>query len=223
MVAIPSEIFSVSPKYLVLPLRKCALNIFMHNYFISPYFLVSIYKKLGISMKSANNVVWTLVYYGLINALIRKSYDKHINKHVFFIMLMIELVSIYKADMILLLLFSLLLPISITDIINNDVYTPFLYLLGLLGVLYKGTISICTFILPLVIYIINRHTRGLGLGDIDLLISLAFIFNLYELSLILFIASILNLIYSIFNKKHKYAFVPFMSIGCLLVYSFYYF
>lgn len=162
--------------------------------------------------------MWSILYFQLIKAFIKRIYKITISKHVFFIILFVEFLSICFKDLTFFILFNLLLPICITDIINNDVHILFCILLALLGILTNSNISIYSFILPFLLLIIAMFTKGMGLGDIYLLFGLAFLFNLYDISLILLISSSFNLIYSLFKQKKSYAFVPFISIATIIVY-----
>lgn len=163
-----------------------------------------------------------LLIYALISKLIRKYYDVPINKQVFFILLLIEITAIYKKDLLFYILFTLLLVMSITDVINNDVNTLICIIIGILGLIFNKDISIMSFLVPVVLYIVNKFIKGMGLGDIYLLIALSFIFNTYEISLICLLSSTMNLIYSRFIKKERYAFVPFISLASLIMYLFFY-
>lgn len=150
-------------------------------------------------------------------------YNKPINKHLFFIELFIETYSLYSKDLIFFILFTILFTISITDYINQDVYSIFNYLLDtIMYFLLKPNISnlLMSLIIPLILFILNKFMNGMGYGDIELLASLSFVFGLTDLVKIIFLASLINLIYAFFYKKDSYSFVPFISISCLFIYLF---
>lgn len=163
--------------------------------------------------------MWALCYYLLLSSFIKDIYHKHINKLVFFIMLYIELLSIYRNDPYLLIIFTILIFQSVTDYINNDVYTIFNVLLVFIGLSFNSFNLYLSFFVPITLIIINRFTNGMGSGDIEMIICLCFIFDIYELFSILFIASLLNLIYAFFIKKDIYPFIPFLSIGIYVFYA----
>ena len=133
-------------------------------------------------------------------------------------MLIIEIISININDPKLLYLAMILLFQSITDYINNDVYSFFNLLLLLININNINLMNYSSFLVPIILLIINKVTNGIGFGDIEIIFVLSFIFNIYELFLILFFASSLNLIYAFFYKKDKYPFVPFLSIAILIIY-----
>lgn len=133
-------------------------------------------------------------------------------------MLIIEMISINKNDPKLLCLAMILLFQSITDYINNDVYLFFNLLLLLININNINSMNYSSFLVPIILLIINKAINGIGFGDIEIIFVLSFIFNIYELFLILFFASSLNLIYAFFYKKDKYPFIPFLSIAILIIY-----
>lgn len=137
----------------------------------------------------------------------------------FFIIFFLEIISIYINSPTLLCVGMILIFQSITDYINNDVFTVFNVLLAFVGIAIYGVnnINLIKLILPLFLILINKLINGMGLGDIELLFSLSFILNLYELILVLFIASLLNLVYATLIRKEIYAFVPFLTIATIIV------
>lgn len=137
----------------------------------------------------------------------------------FFIIFFLEIISIYINSPTLLCVGMILVFQSVTDYINNDVYTVFNVLLAFVGIAMYGVniINLIKLILPLFLILINKLINGMGLGDIELLFSLSFILNLYELILVLFIASLLNLVYATLIRKEIYAFVPFLTIATIIV------
>lgn len=137
----------------------------------------------------------------------------------FFIIFFLEIISIYINSPTLLCVGMILIFQSVTDYINNDVYTVFNVLLAFVGIAIYGVniINLIKLILPLFLIFINKLINGMGLGDIELLFSLSFILNLYELILVLFIASLLNLVYATLIRKEIYAFVPFLTIATIIV------
>lgn len=167
--------------------------------------------------------MWTLIFSYLINEFIANRYNKHINKHVFSIELFIEIYSLYKKDLIFFILFTILFFQSITDYLNHDVYSLFNYILALIMCyLLSPPFEQCciSLIIPFSLILLNKLMNGMGSGDIELIIVLAFVFNFISLLLIVFLSSFMNLIYSFFIKKDKYSFVPFLSISCLIIYLF---
>ena len=170
-----------------------------------------------------NNIVWALIYTYLIDRFLVYNYNKHINKHMFFIELFIEAYSIYSKDHKFFILFTILLTISITDYINQDVYSIFNYLLAItMYILVRPNITrlLLSMMVPISLYIINRFLNGIGSGDIELLFALAFCFEIVDMVKIIFVSSFLNLVYAFFKKKSSYSFVPFLSISCLIIYLF---
>lgn len=162
--------------------------------------------------------MWSFIYFLLISKYIKYKYSISIRKQVFFIELLIEFISIYKQDILFFILFTILLTQSITDIINYDIYSILNIFLALFLILYKGlNISkyLTSITLPLILLIINK---GIGLGDIEILFIEAIIFDIYKLSLIVFISSFINLIYALIRKNKYYPFVPFISMSTLLIY-----
>ena len=161
-----------------------------------------------------------LIFFILVNQFINKIYKKSINKQVFFILFILDLYTLYSKDYFFCTLAYILLFHSITDIINYDVYSILNYLLMIISFLKYKTISI-SILIPIILAIINVFKKGIGQGDIELLFGLSFIFEFYDLVLIVFIASILNLIYSLFSKNKLFPFVPFLSIATMIIYLFY--
>lgn len=154
-----------------------------------------------------------------IDSFIQEKYQKHINKHLFFIMLFIEAYSTAKNDLFFLIFSSLLLINSITDYINNDVYTFFNILILITSLILlpiKISQALFSLLVPLFLFFLNKIFNGIGLGDIELLTCICFVFNLYELIEIIFLSSFLNLIYAFFTKKKYFAFVPFLTISILI-------
>lgn len=180
---------------------------------------VNIYYFVGISLFFANNIVWSLAIFVLIYTFILDKYQIHINKHVFFIELIIETYSIVKNDLFFLLFGSILLIESITDYINNDVYSICNILIIVITLIFKD-INLMDVLfaltLPITLFIINKIFNGIGLGDIELLISLCFLFNIYDLSRIVLLSSMLNIIYAFFTKKKCFPFVPFLTCSIFI-------
>lgn len=162
--------------------------------------------------------MWSSIYFAFLRWFIHKTYNKTISEHMFFITFIIEIIIIYCNNFEFLVLYSLLLPICISDIINNDVHTQFCVLIAIFGFIINKTITPTSFFVPMLLALINKFLKGMGQGDIYLLFSLAFLFDLYDLSRILFLSSTLNIAYSIFVKKKSYAFVPFISIATMIIY-----
>ena len=165
--------------------------------------------------------MWSIVYFYIVSTFIKFKYKVSINKHLFIIIFFIELYSLYSKDILFFLLFSILLFQSITDYINNDVYTFCNIIIASIGLLFiKPSITsiITSLVLPIVLIVLNSFIKGIGDGDIELLICLCFIYDLYSLSLIVLLASTLNFIYALILKKDKYSFIPFIFVCSLIIY-----
>lgn len=141
----------------------------------------------------------------------------------FFIELSIEAYSLYKKDLVFFVLFTILLTQSITDYINHDVYSVLNYCLALLMFILasiKLIDIVYSLTVPIGLFVINKFIKGMGSGDLELLVSISFVFNFQSLLQIVFLSSLFNLLYSFFVKKDSYSFVPFLSISCLIIYLF---
>ena len=159
-------------------------------------------------------------FYKLVNYLIKRKYEVSINKHVFFIELFIEMYSLIDKNLFFMLFFTILLLQSITDFINNDVYTILNISIIIIGLIFKNinyNEILLSMLLPLLLWIINIFKKGIGDGDIEMIFALCFIYNTMQLSKIILFSSIMNLIYSFVIKKDKYSFIPFIFLSCLLL------
>ena len=172
--------------------------------------------------KLDNNKVWSLIQFNLLKSFIKKIYKHNISFITFILMILNEILFITNKDIFAFLLFNILIFQSTTDIINNDVYTIFDVLIVLFAYITKNNINeLTTFIFPILLFIIEKIIHSIGKGDIELIFCLCFIFNIYEISLILLLSSIANILLSIFKKKNKYPFVPFISMGTFIIYYLY--
>jgi len=162
----------------------------------------------------------SIFIYILVRKFIKNKYNFKLNNLYLFFSMSIEIYSLYLKDILFYIVFELLLFSSLTDVINNDVYTLANIAIFIVGIIYKNNLSemLLAMLLPFVLFILARISKGIGNGDIELLFCLSSIFNLYQMCLICLIASILNLIYGIHIKRNVYPFIPFMSIACIIVY-----
>lgn len=164
--------------------------------------------------------MWALIYYKLLSIFIYKRYKRVLSQYIGILVLFFELLSIMNRDLVLFIMSNVLIFQSITDIINNDVYIYPNLLLIPLG-FYRPVVSILssTIIIPAVLLILSKITKGLRAGDINLLFCLGFIFDYEQMIYIVLVASILNLIYAFFARKNTYSFEPFISISSMLIYA----
>lgn len=109
---------------------------------------------------------------------------------------------------------------SLTDIDNYDVYS-FVNILILIVSLSIG-INIkhifINFVLMFLLYLITQNK--MGYGDIETYFVLGIIYDIYELTFLIFLSNILALLYIIIFKIKKdtyIALVPFISIAYLLM------
>lgn len=108
-----------------------------------------------------------------------------------------------------------LLAISISDIRHGIIYDSLLIILFILIIThYSIDLKLCLFILFIGIFLSINNL--IGFGDIKLLAIYSLIFDLYQMCLILFIASLIALI---ITKKRKIKFAPYLSFAiiCILV------
>ena len=165
--------------------------------------------------------MWTILFSLFIDRFIYYKYSKHINKHMFFIIFLINIYYLYSKDMFFFIIFNVLLFESITDIINHDVFSICnLIIFAICFYQSYPNISYTSFLVPLTLYILNLFFNGMGIGDIELLFSICPLFDFRKMTLLIFLASIFNIIYSFFVRKESYSFIPFLSIGILLIYCF---
>lgn len=123
-----------------------------------------------------------------------------------------------------ILIITIFILSSYIDIKSNNVYSPLNMLILVLGLVKHITsnfniinILMGISVIPLVLLILNLIKRdSIGLGDIEYISALGFYYGYYIQTISLFISTILLLIYSLLNKKKRYPFIPFLSIGFML-------
>lgn len=166
-----------------------------------------------------NNNVWTILLKRYLTRFIYSKYHFLINKRLFIISLFIEIYSIYTKSLLFFIVFNCLFINSIFDYINNDVYSILNYIIAIAGLLLNNlTINnLYSLLLPLALAVVNRFIKGMGLGDIELLICLCFIFKIQELTTIVLLASFLNILYACLVRETRYPFVIFLSLSSLLI------
>ena len=165
--------------------------------------------------------MWAFLFYLLTSKFITYKYNKKLGIIYFLIDIISEIYLINSLDIKFYIIFQILLFQSITDITNNDVYlipNIAICLIPFIFNEYSLFNTLISFLLPLVIYLISKLNKGIGDGDIELLICLCFLFDIKQMCYICLIASTLNIIFSLHQKRNIYPFVPFISIATTIVY-----
>ena len=141
----------------------------------------------------------------------------------FILLIQLEIYSIFNNDffiyyfLIIILLFE-----SISDCINNEIYSPLNYLLFLIGICNTYFINrniydlLITLLIPFTLYLLSL-SKGLGNGDVEVFFVLSFYFEFRDLLYILLFTSIFACIYLLINKKDKIALLPFITYSVLLI------
>lgn len=161
-----------------------------------------------------------IIIFFSLTKFIKYKYHKSLNIYYLIPFIFIDFYIIYSKQYNLLILFYILMIQTIFDLINNDIYTILNLFIIINSFIFKqfdlfNTLN--NLILILILLIIYYFRHSIGLGDIELLFSLSFIYDLYNLSLILLISSLFALLYSSINKKRYYAFVPFISLAIYIL------
>lgn len=124
---------------------------------------------------------------------------------------------------LLLIFFSGLIIMALTDIAENVILTPFLLIVipGYFGFHTQRLAMASTLTLLITViffYILNVITHGIGTGDIELIVVFQIVFGLLSSILIIMFASLTAILFFIIIKPHKVIpFVPFLVFGCLMV------
>lgn len=141
---------------------------------------------------------------------------------IFLIYALIDVYSLINNDLTFFVVFTFLLTQSITDYINQDVYSEVNVLPTIYAIILNSNQLFSKFlyasILPIALMIINRFKTLIGMGDIEIIFVLGLLFGYEQLLLIVLISSLINLVYAFFIKKNRYSFVPFIFIATFLVY-----
>lgn len=107
---------------------------------------------------------------------------------------------------------------AIIDYKTYNVYTHINILIAILGIIFNENDILTIILIPSIILVTNLIIKGMGFGDIEILYSIAFWFNIKQQLDILLFATIINLLFALISRKNKYPFVPFIFIGCLIEY-----
>lgn len=107
---------------------------------------------------------------------------------------------------------------SIIDIKTNKVYIVFNLFILITGLLNGVNINtyLHTLIVPFILLLFNVKEEKIGYGDIETICVISMFYNIYQLSIILLLASVINLLFAVMIKKDKYPFIPFIFISVLI-------
>lgn len=123
------------------------------------------------------------------------------------------------------LLITILTISSYIDIKHHIVYMPFNIAIVLIGFVYnviKKYIIIDVLLgyifIPFILIIINTFKKdSIGDGDIEFISSMGIFLGYYRQTIAFFIGILSLFIYSLIYKKERYALIPFLSFGFIVV------
>lgn len=124
----------------------------------------------------------------------------------------------------ILLILPILIIQSIKDIKSNYINGCLNILLVIIGfiknILVNESIKeylLGLIVIPLTLLLLNIIKKdSIGDGDIEYLSAIGFFVGYRNIVISLFISTILLLMYSLYKKKRKYPFIPFITIGVII-------
>ena len=127
--------------------------------------------------------------------------------------------------MVIFLLITILFISSFLDIKQEIVYSPFNICIVLLGFVkhISGFYDCLDIVLgyvfiPIILLILNVYKKdSIGYGDIEFISAMGIFLGYKKLVYAFFISVIFLFIYSRIVKKERYPFIPFLSIGFVIV------
>lgn len=124
----------------------------------------------------------------------------------------------------ILIILPILVLQSIKDIKNNLINGYLNILLLLIGFIKNILINenikdylLGLIVIPITLLILNYFKKdSIGDGDIEYLSAIGFYIGYINIVISLFISTVLLIIYSLYKKKRKYPFIPFITIGVII-------